>query len=335
MKYDHYISLDWAKSNMAIAKMTKQSNKIEVKDVPSDIEELKFYLSKQRGKKILTFEETSTSHWLYVELKEYVDEILVCDPWRNKLLCDGAKTDKNDASKLVSLLKSNMLKPVFHSGDYFFDLRKLNSGYNDLIQAGVRFKNQKKSLLRAIGVDTKTGELTKPFEVFVLTGLDRNINLYEEEKKLYEQEFKKICSNNKLIRNLKSIPGIGDIGAVKLAGIVVNAERFPDKGGWLSYCGLVDLEKMSGGRSYGKRKPRYCRGIKQIFKTAAMTSILEGRDNPFRRYYEYLIKEKNYTDYNARHAVARRIAIVALGVFKSNKKFENKWEDQNKITANK
>lgn len=42
MQYDHYISLDWAKSNMAIATMTKQSNKIEGRDVPSDIEELKF-----------------------------------------------------------------------------------------------------------------------------------------------------------------------------------------------------------------------------------------------------------------------------------------------------
>jgi transposase len=186
-----------------------------------------------------------------------------------------------------------------------------------------------------MGVDTKTGELTKPYEIFVLQGLDREILLYEKEKSLYEKEFIKTCKNNKLIRNLKSIPGIGEIGAVKLAAIVVDAGRFPDKGGWLSYCGLVALEKMSGGRSYGRKKSRFNRGAKQIFKTAAMSVIQAGRDNPFRRHYEYLIEKKNYAEYNARHTVARRIAIVALGVMKSNQKFEDKWEDNNKIAVNK
>ncbi len=42
--YDHYIAIDWAVKNMAIARMTKKSNKITVIDVPSDLVELKVYL---------------------------------------------------------------------------------------------------------------------------------------------------------------------------------------------------------------------------------------------------------------------------------------------------
>ncbi len=38
--YDHYIAMDWSSINMAIARMTKQSNKITAIDVPSDIKEL-------------------------------------------------------------------------------------------------------------------------------------------------------------------------------------------------------------------------------------------------------------------------------------------------------
>ena len=49
--YDHYIALDWAENNMAIAKMTRHSDKVEVKDVPASIEELKLYLTEQKGKK--------------------------------------------------------------------------------------------------------------------------------------------------------------------------------------------------------------------------------------------------------------------------------------------
>ena len=52
---------------MAIARMTKNSNKITAIDVPSDIEDLQVYLQNLRGTKILAIEETTTSQWLYAE----------------------------------------------------------------------------------------------------------------------------------------------------------------------------------------------------------------------------------------------------------------------------
>ena len=63
-----------------------------------------------KGSKVLTFEETTTSQWLYTELKDLVDKIVVCDPHRNKLLNDGPENDKIDASKLVQLLTVDLLK---------------------------------------------------------------------------------------------------------------------------------------------------------------------------------------------------------------------------------
>ena len=111
--YDHYIAIDWAATNMAIARMTKKSNKINSVDVPSNIKELQFYLKTLKGTKMLTIEETTTSQWLYAELMDYVDKILICDPHRNRLLQDGPKTDKIDASKLVQLLKAGLMIFVF------------------------------------------------------------------------------------------------------------------------------------------------------------------------------------------------------------------------------
>ena len=105
--FDHYIAVDWAQRNMAISRMTTQSGKIRTIDVPSDIEELKLYLGGLRGTKILAFEETTPAHWLYTELKPFADEIVVCDPYRNRLLSEGPKTDKIDAAVLADLLRSN------------------------------------------------------------------------------------------------------------------------------------------------------------------------------------------------------------------------------------
>lgn len=319
--YDHYIAVDWAQTNMAIARMTKSSNKITTVDVPSDIRELRFYFTRLKGSKILTFEETTTAQWLYTELRESVDEILVCDPYRNRLLSEGPKTDRIDAEKLVKLLRSEMLKPVFHSGDEFIHLRKLVSGYQDLVKAGVRLKNQRSSLFRAIGKDKREKELDSAVERFVLEGIDKGIVAYEEQKKKYESEFHQVKQKYQMVKNLVSIPGIGEIGAVKIAAVVVNAKRFKADGNWLSYCGLLKIEKTSGGRSYGRKDPRYCRSIKSVFKTAALAVINSSGENVFKEFYNYLLCTKGLADYNARHAVARKIATVAYGVMRSGKIF--------------
>lgn len=324
LNYDHYIGIDWAKTNMAIARMTKHSNKIEVIDVVADLEELKIYLKNKKGKKILTFEETSTAQWLYTELNSYVDKILVCNPHRNKLLSDGPKTDKIDAKKLVQLLRADLLKPVYHSGNFYLSLRKLASGYEDLVKQGVRTKNQRSALFIAVGKSKKTKDLDGTYEKFVLEGLDGQIKNYEQEKKRYEQEFKKLSKNNRLIRNLKTIPGIGCIWAVRLSALVVDASRFKHKDPWLSYCGLVKLDKVSGGRNYGKRSPRYSRIAKSIFKIAALTVLTKDEKSSLKKYYLDLIEEKNYPEYLARHSLARRIAIITLGVFKQNKPYKQK-----------
>ena len=41
-------------------------------------------------------------------------EVVVCDPRRNKLLVEGSKGDKVDARKLADLLRTGMLRSVYH-----------------------------------------------------------------------------------------------------------------------------------------------------------------------------------------------------------------------------
>lgn len=328
--FDHYIAVDWAQMNMAIARMTASSEKVHVVDVPTDLEELKIYLGRLKGKKILTIEESHVAQWLYTELKSLVDEILVCDPYRNHLLKEGAKNDKIDATKLVKLLRAKLLKPVFHSGDEFIHLRKLTSGYNDLIQSGVRLKNQRSALFRSNGATEKKRCSLRPAERFVLQGLEQAIEIYEDERERYQDEFADLCKKNKILKNLKSVPGIAEISAVQIAAIVVDPRRFKSKGAFLAYCGLVDLERISGGRSYGKKKPRCNRELKKVFKVATFVLVTNSKST-FKTHYDQLISEKGYAPYNARHAVCRRLAILCYGVMKSGKKFKpaTSWKDEN------
>lgn len=317
--YDHFIGIDWAQTNMAIARLTSKSEKPHVIDVPSDVKDLIIYLKSLKGKKIITFEESTASHWLYVSLKPFVDEVIVCDPYRNRLLREGAKNDKNDAIKLAQLLRGNMLKPVFHTGDEFIYLRKIVSGYEDMVKAGVRFKNQRSALFRAVGKDKREKTLEHPAEQFVLSGLELGLDSYELEKKRYGSKFLQISKQYTIIKKLQSIPGIGLINAVKIAAIVVDAKRFQDKSKFLAYCGLIKFDNISGGKVYGKRSPRCNRTLKGVFKNAVLSVLIAKTNNPLKGYYEFLIKEKNYPLHQARTAVTRKIAVFAYGVMKSGK----------------
>jgi transposase len=317
----HYIGLDWAQKNMAIARMELGSPKVHTMDVPANVKELQLYLCKLKGKRTLTLEETTTSQWLYTELRDCVDELIVCDPYRNRLLSEGAKTDRIDAVKLVRLLKAGMLKPVYHSGEQFIYLRKLVSGYRDVVEASVRAKNQRSAILRAVGKDKQDEELDGVHDRFVLGGIDESIELFDRQRERYRGCFEKLCSKHRVIRNLKSIPGIGVVGAVKIAAMVVDAGRFATDGRYWSYCGLVKLQSISGGVVYGKRGPRCCRSLKAVYMTAAM-SVIRNDEGPLKGYYEHLINTKKRAASQARKALARKIASVSLAIMKKGEKFD-------------
>lgn len=322
MLFDNYIALDWAQAGVALAKATDMSPVISLSEYPADLALIKQYLDAQNGRTVLTFEETTVSQWLYVELIRHVDKIIVSDPHHNHLLRKGPKTDKIDASKLVMHLKPGYIQEVYHSGHKFMELRKIVNAYEDIVGDGVRTRNQRAALLRSSGKSKKILSASTQTDQFILAMIERKIAAYEEHKSLYHGLFAGLVKANNTLLNLNSIPGIGVVSAVKIGAVVVEAHRFPSKYHFWSYCGLVKHSKISGGRSYGQRNPRCRKSLKSVFKTAALSAVGKGKSNAFRDYYLYLINEKRYTEHNARHAVARKIAAVAYHVMKSGRRFD-------------
>jgi transposase len=317
--FDHFVAVDWSIKTMAIAHMGRRNREPEVFERPSSIKALKKYLGSLKGRTIITFEETTTAQWLYVELRESVDRVLVCNPRHNRLLCQGPKTDKIDASKLCVLLRGGLLKEVFHTMNDLYELRLLVSAYQDLVQAGVCALNQKKALERGHGDQGKHA-------AFILQYLEKSIDLYQQNKEQYEAKFETWCGRNRSLKMLLPVHGIGVISAVKILAVVIDAHRFRKAGQYLSYCGLVKHEKLSGGRSYGRRKAPYNHMLKAVYKTAAMAAI--GGKNPIREYYDYLLT-RGVAEHNARHAVARYIARITYGILKTGTPYEPyRWRTQ-------
>lgn len=316
--YDHYIGLDWSISNMAISRRTKSGKEVYNEEHPTDLKLFKEYIKTLKGKVILTFEETTGAQWLWVELVGLVKDLIVCDPYRNSLLSEGAKNDKIDASKLSHLLYAGMLRSVFHSKSEFIYLRKLVSSYIDIRRDGVRNKNRKNAFYRS-----NNGNLSKDIDQFINAVYEENLELYEQQMKEYKVEFEHISKKYKPMRDLQSIPGIGVIHAAFVLATVVDVKRFKTPGKFLSYSGLISHEKISGGKSYGRRKARYSRVLKHVFDTAAL-SVIKSKDSGLKDYHNFLIENKRYADHNAKRALSRKIARITFAVLNKGKRYSDK-----------
>lgn len=330
--YDYYIAIDWSIEGASIARMRSNSIKPIVSDITPDIKSIKEYLNELKGRKILTIEETTGSQWLYVELKDNVDKIIICNPTRNRLLEEGPKTDKIDACKLCQLLRTGLLKPVYHTdNENNYRIRKLVSAYDDLTTSRVRIINQHLAIYRGIGLNkTEKNKYDKTDKTinFIVEHQAAVLKLLDEEQVKFKVMFSDTLKTNKVIENIKRISGFGDIQSVKAYGIIIDASRFKNKYRFWCYSGLVKNKRSSGKMSRNKKAKSYSRRLKAIFKMATKSAL--GGKNDIREYYEYLLS-LGYTEKDARNTITRYIATSVYAVMKNKTKYEPyHWRNKSK-----
>ncbi len=109
----------------------------------------------------LALEEGPLSQWMSWQLREVVDELIVCDPKQNFLISRSPrKTDAIDAVKLARLARLGELEPVWHpEGPNPRALfAEAGSHYVHMRRHQVRLKQQIKQLYRRWGVLQVRGE---------------------------------------------------------------------------------------------------------------------------------------------------------------------------------
>jgi len=105
-----------------------------------------------RGELHVTLEEGTWAAWLYDLLQPHVYKVVVCDPRRNALMKEGSKSDKVDARKLANLLRTGMLRSVYHGENGLRTLRELARSYQTMSKDLNRVMNQLKALFRGWGI---------------------------------------------------------------------------------------------------------------------------------------------------------------------------------------
>jgi transposase len=120
------------------------------------------------------------------------------------------------------------------------------------------------------------------------------------------------------IRRLLEVPGIGWIRAATFAAYIDTPWRFRSKSALWKYMGIGLERRTSGGAAALLRvvpNRRVCRPLKNMILGAAVTVILM-KQQPFCEQYRRW-RNEGVTPRNTRRNVARSLACVLWGMFKS------------------
>jgi hypothetical protein len=147
-----YIGMDVHKEAIVIAVLNGNGKLVMETIVETKASSILQFLHGLRGELHVTWEEGTWAAWLYDLLQPQVQHVVVCNPRRNALLKEGSKSDKVDARKLAELLRSGMLRAVYHGENGLRTLRELERSYQTIGKDLTRVMNRLKAVYRGWGI---------------------------------------------------------------------------------------------------------------------------------------------------------------------------------------
>jgi transposase len=345
MKCDKYMGMDVHQATTVVVVLDAEGKVILETIVATEAAAIIRLVQSLSAPLHVTFEETTQASWLYEVVRSFVAKVIVCDPRHNKVLSEGSKADKSDARKLAELLRTGMLRTVYHGHEATRKLKQLVRGYETLSSDMQRTMVRIKAIYRGRGIRTPGRSVYRPQQreqwLNLLTdpGVRERISwLYEQLdqlRPLRRQAKQAMLSESRIHRAvglLRTIPQLGAIRAALIVATVDSPHRFRTRHQLWSYSGLAVVTHMSSeyemkdGRVVRNRKPVATRGLnrncnrrlKDVFIGAATGG---SQTEPYRSYLQGLEK-KGIRKEMARLTLARKIAAVALRIWKKGETFD-------------
>jgi transposase len=238
----------------------------------------------------------------------------------------GGKTDRLDGRKLAEYLAKGMLKSITIPSREEFGLRELERGRQQLIKSRKKLRQQIKSFLLKNHIEaphgltqwTKSGmEALKRLELghrHLRLTLDSYLRQLESTS--HEIEGMKVVLSKEMIsqgkeeqiKNLRTIPGVGETISHTFTAEIFRPERFDCAEEICAYVGLAPIISQSG-QSRGLARLG-CVGqiyLRSILVEAAW--ILIGKEIRYRQFYNK-IRGKTNLPQKAITAVARKLLVI-------------------------
>lgn len=341
---EKFIGLDAHVQSCTVAVMGPKGRKLDSFVVNTQGRALRERIRSIRGEKHLCTEEGMLSAWLYELLEPEVERMVVCLPEPRR----GNKNDARDAWKLADDLRCNRIeRPVYKSPRKFRDLREAVRAYEITRKEVGRSKNRLRSCFRERGVagvdagiydlESFTQQLKKLPPAYrsraeIIAGqLQAMITAHEEATAWLQREASKVPA----VSLLATMPAIGTIRASQIVATVLTPHRFRTRQQFWSYCGLAIVTRSSSDWHFDPkgRKVRtehvLTRGLnrqrnpllKEVFRGAAEQVTSQMVRQPLYADFQRLLEQGTRPSL-ARLTIARRIASIALAMWKTNQRYD-------------
>src|SRR5260370_377618 len=195
-----------------------------------------------RGSLQVTFEEGTCAAWLHDLLKPHVTQVLVCDP-----------------RKLAELLRSNLLRSVYHENMGIRTVKEIARSYMTITKDLTRVMVRLKALYRSWAIPCAGQQVYAPrhraewLQKINEAGVRRRAELYYQQFDalllLHQQARRELLAESRkhnTTQLLRQIPSIGPIRAALLLALIQTPHRFRTKRQLWSYSGLA-LETRNSG----------------------------------------------------------------------------------------
>jgi transposase len=343
-----YIGLDVHQATTVAAVVDGRGKLVMESIVETKASTLLEFLHGLRGELHVTLEEGTWAAWLHDVLQPHVQQLIICDPRKNKYLQQGSQNDKIESRKLAQLLRAGLLSPVYHGESGLRTLQEFTRSYLTLTQDLTRVMNRIKAVYRGRGIPCATQKVFNPHHRDEWLKKLREPGLRRRAERLYQQldqlqplrqqarrEMLQESRRHAANRWLNEIPYVGSIRAAQLIALVQTPQRFRTKRQLWAYSGLAVRVQSSAdyrfaqGQLQRNRNADTVRGLnnnrnpqlKYLFKSIALSASV--RPGPLHDFYEKLL-HKGMKPAMAQLTLARKIAAITLTIWKRGERFDPK-----------
>jgi transposase len=298
------------------------------------LEQLPCFVSKLRPTDEVAVEVTGNTRLFYDAVAPHVAKVVVVNPTQFKVIRQSVKkTDPHDARTLAFYLSKGMLPEVRMKDKLHAQLASLTQTRDTLVKQRTALKNKVNNILSAHGINLRKEALSGDAalehilgmkfdaivqtELRVIVGQIRALNQsIAELDKAIKAEGPKLPGH----QNLRSIKGIGDLGATILLSVIGDIHDFADPGKLAAYFGIVPRVRNSNEVERSGRITK--RGTKLGRTALVQCALVAMRYSPYlARFYHKVAARRGAG--KAIIALARKFLGVIYHTLKNNWVFED------------
>jgi transposase len=339
---DRFVGLDVHAASTTVAVVGPSGRPLSSRIVETNGRSLVEAIRLIPGNCHVCLEEGLQAEWVYELLKPFATEVVVAKVETRR----QPKNDERDAFGLAERIRTRAVgTPVFKDTAPMATLRELVRLHAKVVGDVVRSKNRLKTLFRARGIETvgkavygpadraRWLKRLPPAKRLAAELIYSELDALEPLRDKLEDEVIRESQRFPIAAKLATCPGLGPIRTAVLLATVVTPTRFRTKRQFWSYCGLAVVTRSSSDwvaddkQGWKRASVPLTRGLsrkanrplKEVFKGAA-TTVTQQPNSPLGQQYARLL-EGGMRGSLAKLTIARRIAAIALALWKHNEEY--------------